>query len=145
MISRYSARSILCLPSAVGVFLFSFLCVLGSSLFALGSHFKGTPYLLPLMLTGRLLFGSGNGSLTSKATALQPFTVQLKTCVLKLLTHLPLVSCPEPNHCILVQREGAGFGLWTDSGLFPPGLRPQLLPHAKVWRELWHAVDTVGR
>lgn len=52
--------------SAVGVFLFSFLCVLGSSLFALGSHFRGTPYLLPLMLTGRLLFGSGNGSLTSK-------------------------------------------------------------------------------
>lgn len=50
----------------VGVFLFSFLCVLGSSLFALGSHFKGSPYLLPLMLTGRLLFGSGNGSLTSK-------------------------------------------------------------------------------
>lgn len=55
--------------SAVGVFLFSSLCVLGSSLFALGSHFKGTPYLLPLMLTGRLLFGSGNGSLTSKGLA----------------------------------------------------------------------------
>lgn len=54
--------------SIVGVFLFSFLCVLGSSLFALGSHFKGSPYLLPLMLTGRLLFGSGNGSLTSKRT-----------------------------------------------------------------------------
>ncbi|XP_034640614.1 major facilitator superfamily domain-containing protein 1-like isoform X3 [Trachemys scripta elegans] len=48
-----------------GVFLFSFLTVLGSSIFALGSHFKGTPYLLPLMLTGRLLFGSGNGSLTN--------------------------------------------------------------------------------
>lgn len=49
----------------VGVFLFSFLTVLGSAIFALGSHFKGTTYLLPLMLTGRLLFGSGNGSLTS--------------------------------------------------------------------------------
>ncbi|XP_068616264.1 lysosomal dipeptide transporter MFSD1-like, partial [Brachionichthys hirsutus] len=46
-----------------GVFLSSFLCVLGSSLFALGSHFKGTPYLLPLMLTGRLLFGAGFGPL----------------------------------------------------------------------------------
>ncbi|XP_039348209.1 major facilitator superfamily domain-containing protein 1-like isoform X1 [Mauremys reevesii] len=48
-----------------GVFLFSFLIVLGSSIFALGSHFKGTQYLLPLMLMGRLLFGSGNGSLTN--------------------------------------------------------------------------------
>ncbi|KAK3552059.1 hypothetical protein QTP70_031765 [Hemibagrus guttatus] len=52
------------LGNRFGVFLFSFLCVLGSSIFALGSHFKGTPYLLPLMLAGRLLFGSGNGSLT---------------------------------------------------------------------------------
>ncbi|MCJ8729073.1 hypothetical protein PDJAM_G00012190 [Pangasius djambal] len=53
------------LGNRFGVFLFSFLCVLGSSIFALGSHFKGSPYLLPLMLTGRLLFGSGNGSLTT--------------------------------------------------------------------------------
>ncbi|XP_053550596.1 major facilitator superfamily domain-containing protein 1 [Bombina bombina] len=52
------------LGNRFGLFLFSFLTVLGSSIFALGSHFKGTPYLLPLMLTGRLLFGSGNGSLT---------------------------------------------------------------------------------
>ncbi|XP_075422391.1 lysosomal dipeptide transporter MFSD1-like isoform X3 [Ascaphus truei] len=51
------------LGNRFGLFLFSFLSVLGSSIFALGSHFKGTPYLLPLMLTGRLLFGSGNGSL----------------------------------------------------------------------------------
>ncbi|KAM9124717.1 lysosomal dipeptide transporter MFSD1-like isoform 5-T5 [Pangshura tecta] len=53
------------LGNHVGVFLFSFLTVLGSSIFALGSHFKGTQYLLPLMLMGRLLFGSGNGSLTN--------------------------------------------------------------------------------
>lgn len=79
----YHTKSILCPPlSAVGVFLFSFLCVLGSSLFALGSHFKGTPYLLPLMLTGRLLFGSGNGSLTSKAAGLTLIIVQFKTCFL---------------------------------------------------------------
>ena len=52
--------------SLVGVFVFSLLTLLGSSIFALGSHFKGSPYLLPMMLTGRLLFGSGNGSLTSK-------------------------------------------------------------------------------
>ncbi|XP_077861845.1 lysosomal dipeptide transporter MFSD1-like [Saccoglossus kowalevskii] len=48
----------------VGLFLFSGLCLLGSSLFALGAHFAGTSALLPIMLVGRLLFGSGNGSLT---------------------------------------------------------------------------------
>ncbi|XP_033738303.1 major facilitator superfamily domain-containing protein 1-like [Pecten maximus] len=52
------------LGNRVGVFLFSFLCVVGSSLFALGSMFKGTSAMLPIMLLGRLLFGSGNGSLT---------------------------------------------------------------------------------
>ncbi|XP_078273642.1 lysosomal dipeptide transporter MFSD1 [Rhinoraja longicauda] len=51
------------LGNRVGVLLFSFLIVLGSATFALGSHFKGTRYLLPLMLIGRLLFGSSNGSL----------------------------------------------------------------------------------
>ncbi|XP_048408495.1 major facilitator superfamily domain-containing protein 1 isoform X2 [Stegostoma tigrinum] len=51
------------LGSRVGINLFSFLVVLGSATFALGSHFKGTSYLLPLMLIGRLLFGSSNGSL----------------------------------------------------------------------------------
>lgn len=51
---------------AGGAFLFSSLCVFGSLLFAMGSHFKGTPYLLLLMLIGRLFFGAGNGSLTGK-------------------------------------------------------------------------------
>ncbi|XP_014345004.1 major facilitator superfamily domain-containing protein 1 isoform X1 [Latimeria chalumnae] len=51
------------LGNCFGVFMFSFLSVLGSTIFALGAHFKGTSYLLPLMLSGRLLFGSGNGSL----------------------------------------------------------------------------------
>ncbi|XP_072416186.1 lysosomal dipeptide transporter MFSD1 [Chiloscyllium punctatum] len=51
------------LGSGVGIILFSILIVLGSATFALGSHFKGTCYLLPLMLIGRLLFGSSNGSL----------------------------------------------------------------------------------
>ncbi|XP_003961479.1 major facilitator superfamily domain-containing protein 1-like [Takifugu rubripes] len=45
-----------------GIYLFSILCILGSALFALGSHFNGTPYLLPLMLAGRLLLGAGSGS-----------------------------------------------------------------------------------
>lgn len=52
------------LGNRLGVFLFSFLCVLGSCTFAAGAFLKGTSYLLPVMLLGRLLFGSGNGSLT---------------------------------------------------------------------------------
>uniref|UniRef100_A0A8C5R2F7 Lysosomal dipeptide transporter MFSD1 n=1 Tax=Leptobrachium leishanense TaxID=445787 RepID=A0A8C5R2F7_9ANUR len=52
------------LGNRFGLFLFSLLTVLGSSIFALGSHFKGTSYMLPIMLIGRLLFGAGNGSLT---------------------------------------------------------------------------------
>ena len=52
--------------SPVGAFTFSGLCVIGSSTFAAGALLKGTKYMLPLMLLGRLIFGSGNGSLTSK-------------------------------------------------------------------------------
>lgn len=55
---------------SVGAFLFSGLCVVGSSTFALGAMFKGTSAMLPLMLLGRLIFGSGNGSLTSKGLVL---------------------------------------------------------------------------
>lgn len=53
-------------PSVVGIYLFSILCILGSALFALGSHFNGTPFLLPLMLAGRLLLGAGSGSVSGK-------------------------------------------------------------------------------
>lgn len=52
------------LGNRIGLFLFSFLCVIGSSIFALGSMFRNTRAMLPLMLLGRLIFGSGNGSLT---------------------------------------------------------------------------------
>ncbi|XP_075891688.1 lysosomal dipeptide transporter MFSD1-like [Nelusetta ayraudi] len=49
--------------NSLGICVFSLLCVLGSALFALGSHFQGTPVLLPLMLVGRLFFGLGCESL----------------------------------------------------------------------------------
>ncbi|XP_072026984.1 lysosomal dipeptide transporter MFSD1-like [Amphiura filiformis] len=52
------------LGNRVGLFLFSGLCLLGSSLFAVGAMLKGTSAMFPVMLIGRLLFGSGNGSLT---------------------------------------------------------------------------------
>lgn len=52
------------LGNKIGLFLFSGLCLLGSSLFAVGAMIRGTPAMFPVMLVGRLLFGSGNGSLT---------------------------------------------------------------------------------
>ncbi|XP_071039027.1 lysosomal dipeptide transporter MFSD1 [Parasteatoda tepidariorum] len=48
----------------VGALLFSSLCVIGSCVFATGAMYRGTDYMLPLMLLGRLVFGAGNGSLT---------------------------------------------------------------------------------
>lgn len=61
---------------AGGAFLFSSLCVFGSLLFALGSHFKGTPYLLLLMLIGRVFFGAGNGSLTGKLVRIYVYSLR---------------------------------------------------------------------
>ncbi|XP_022086175.1 major facilitator superfamily domain-containing protein 1-like isoform X3 [Acanthaster planci] len=51
------------LGNQVGLFLFSGLCLIGSSTFAGGAMLKGTKAMLPMMLIGRLIFGSGNGSL----------------------------------------------------------------------------------
>ncbi|XP_038059082.1 major facilitator superfamily domain-containing protein 1-like [Patiria miniata] len=52
------------LGNRVGLFLFSGLCLIGSSTFAAGAMLKGTNAMFPIMLIGRLIFGSGNGSLT---------------------------------------------------------------------------------
>jgi len=52
------------LGNSIGLFLFSFLCLTGSSLFTVGSMLYGTSAMFPLMLVGRLMFGSGNGALT---------------------------------------------------------------------------------
>lgn len=58
---------------------------------------------------------------------------------------LLFVSCPEPDHSLLVQREGAGTGFRSDSGFLSTWVRPELLPHPEVWRKIWHAVDSLGR
>ncbi|XP_022086177.1 major facilitator superfamily domain-containing protein 1-like [Acanthaster planci] len=52
------------LGNQVGLFLFSGLCLIGSSAFAGGAMLKGTKAMFPIMLIGRLIFGSGNGSLS---------------------------------------------------------------------------------
>ena len=64
--------------------------MIGSSTFAAGALLKGTKYMLPLMLLGRLIFGSGNGSLTSKYHAWQTdFKLDpLTNCVLCVSGHL---------------------------------------------------------
>jgi len=54
------------LSLTVGVLIFSFLSLIGSATFAAGAFLRGNTALLPVMLLGRLLFGSGNGALTSQ-------------------------------------------------------------------------------
>ncbi|XP_037134413.1 major facilitator superfamily domain-containing protein 1 isoform X2 [Syngnathus acus] len=102
------------LGNRFGVFVFSFLCVLGSSLFALGSHFKGTPYLLPLMLTGRLLFGSGNGSLTIVQNRITAFWFKGKELALAFGLTLAFSRLGSVLNFFLTQRFEERFGMqWT--------------------------------
>uniref|UniRef100_A0A8C8CLK1 Lysosomal dipeptide transporter MFSD1 n=1 Tax=Oncorhynchus tshawytscha TaxID=74940 RepID=A0A8C8CLK1_ONCTS len=100
--------------SLFGVFLFSFLCVLGSAIFALGSHFKGTAYLLPLMLTGRLLFGSGNGSLTIVQNRITAFWFRGKELALAFGLTLAFSRLGSVLNFFLTQRFQAQYGMqWT--------------------------------
>ncbi|KAL6095158.1 uncharacterized protein ACO6RY_16418 [Pungitius sinensis] len=102
------------LGNRFGVFLFSFLCVLGSSLFALGSHFRGTPYLLPLMLTGRLLFGSGNGSLTIVQNRITAFWFKGKELALAFGLTLAFSRLGSVLNFFLTQRFEEKYGMqWT--------------------------------
>lgn len=68
--------------NAIGLFLFSFLCVLGSSIFTVGSMLYGSTAMFPLMLLGRLLFGSGNGALTVVQNRLTSFWFEGKELAL---------------------------------------------------------------
>ncbi|XP_078362770.1 lysosomal dipeptide transporter MFSD1-like [Oculina patagonica] len=52
------------LGNPIGAMIFSSMCLAGTSVFAIGLYFKGTSTMFPLFLLGRILFGSGNGSLT---------------------------------------------------------------------------------
>lgn len=52
------------LGNRVGLLLFSFLCLLGTAVFAVGAMLRKTEAMFPLMLAGRLIFGTGGGSLT---------------------------------------------------------------------------------
>ncbi|KAI1896252.1 hypothetical protein AGOR_G00092890 [Albula goreensis] len=102
------------LGNRFGVFLFSFLTVLGSAIFALGSHFKGTEYLLPLMLTGRLLFGSGNGSLTIVQNRITAFWFKGKELALAFGLTLAFSRLGSVLNFFFTQRFEAHYGIqWT--------------------------------
>lgn len=102
------------LGNRFGVFLFSFLTVLGSAIFALGSHFKGTTYLLPLMLTGRLLFGSGNGSLTIVQNRITAFWFRGKELALAFGLTLAFSRLGSVLNFFLTQRFESQYGMqWT--------------------------------
>ncbi|KAL8175162.1 UNVERIFIED_CONTAM: hypothetical protein K2H54_014906, partial [Gekko kuhli] len=102
------------LGNRFGVFVFSFLTVLGSSIFALGSHFRGTPYLLPLMLTGRLLFGSGNGSLTIVQNRITAFWFKGKELALAFGLTLSFSRLGSVLNFFFTQQFETHFGVqWT--------------------------------
>ncbi|XP_075755096.1 lysosomal dipeptide transporter MFSD1-like [Pelodiscus sinensis] len=102
------------LGNRFGVFFFSFLTVLGSCIFALGSHFKGTPYLLPLMLTGRLLFGSGNGSLTIVQNRITAFWFKGKELALAFGLTLSFSRLGSVLNFFFTQQFEIHFGIqWT--------------------------------
>ncbi|XP_069761284.1 lysosomal dipeptide transporter MFSD1 isoform X2 [Narcine bancroftii] len=100
--------------NCVGIFLFSFLIVLGSATFAFGSHFKGTSYLLPLMLTGRLLFGSSNGSLIIVQTRITALWFKNKELSLALGLTLAFSRLGSVLNFLLTPSFEAQFGIqWT--------------------------------
>ncbi|KAK1794825.1 hypothetical protein P4O66_009895, partial [Electrophorus voltai] len=101
------------LGNRFGVLFFSSLAVLGSAIFALASHFKGT-YLLPLMLTGRLLFGSGNGSLTIVQNRITAFWFRGKELALAFGLTLAFSRLGSVLNFFLTQRFETQYGMqWT--------------------------------
>ncbi|XP_078657665.1 lysosomal dipeptide transporter MFSD1-like [Branchiostoma floridae x Branchiostoma belcheri] len=102
------------LGNRIGVFLFSGLCVVGSSIFAIGTMFKGTKYMLPLMLVGRLLFGSGNGSLTIVQNRITAFWFKGKELALAFGLTLTVSRLGSVLNFFVTESFEEKFGLdWT--------------------------------
>ncbi|XP_060073694.1 major facilitator superfamily domain-containing protein 1-like [Ylistrum balloti] len=102
------------LGNRVGVFLFSFLCVVGSSTFALGSMLKGTSAMLPVMLLGRLLFGSGNGSLTIVKNRITAYWFRNKELAMAFGITLAFSRLGSVLNFFLTQSFSETYGLsWT--------------------------------
>lgn len=102
------------LGNRVGLFLFSFLVVAGSSTFAAGAMLKGTSAMLPVMLLGRLLFGSGNGSMTIVQNRLTAYWFRNKELALAFGITLAFSRLGSVLNFFLTQNFEAQYGLyWT--------------------------------
>ncbi|KAL3867696.1 hypothetical protein ACJMK2_040566 [Sinanodonta woodiana] len=98
----------------IGVFTFSFLCVLGSSIFAVGAMLKGTSYMLPVMLLGRLIFGSGNGSLTIVQNRITAYWFRNKELAMAFGITLAFSRLGSVLNFLLTQNFSQAHGLtWT--------------------------------
>ncbi|PAA79994.1 hypothetical protein BOX15_Mlig022959g3, partial [Macrostomum lignano] len=102
------------LGNRAGVIAFSLLCLVGSSTFAAGAHLRGTDYLLPVMLLGRLLFGAGNGSLTVVQNRLVAFWFNKKELALAFGCVLAFSRCGSVLNFFLTENIRDAIGLeWT--------------------------------
>ncbi|XP_060594998.1 major facilitator superfamily domain-containing protein 1-like [Ruditapes philippinarum] len=102
------------LGNRIGLFLFSFLVVLGSSTFAVGAMLKGTKAMLPVMLLGRLLFGSGNGSMTIVQNRLTAYWFRNKELALAFGITLAFSRLGSVLNFFLTKNFEGTYGLnWT--------------------------------
>lgn len=102
------------LGNKVGALLFSGLCVVGSCTFALAVFFKGTAAMLPIMLIGRLIFGSGNGSLTIVQNRITSYWFKDKELALAFGITLSFSRLGSVLNFFLTQHFENRFGLaWT--------------------------------
>lgn len=83
-------------------------------MFAAGAMFKGTAAMLPLMLIGRLLFGSGNGSLTIVQNRITAFWFRDKELALAFGVTLAFSRLGSVLNFFLTENFAATYGLsWT--------------------------------
>ncbi|XP_033115066.1 major facilitator superfamily domain-containing protein 1-like isoform X2 [Anneissia japonica] len=102
------------LGNPVGLFLFSGLCLLGSCLFAIGAMLKGTAAMFPVMLLGRLLFGSGNGSLTIVQNRITAFWFRDKELAFAFGVTLSFSRAGSVLNFFLTKNFANNYGLvWT--------------------------------
>jgi MFS family permease len=102
------------LGNRIGVFLFSFLCLIGSATFAAGTFLRGTSAMLPIMLLGRLLFGSGNGSLSIVQNRITAFWFRDKELAMAFGFTLAFSRLGSVLNFLLTAHFDERFGLaWT--------------------------------
>ncbi|XP_062915201.1 major facilitator superfamily domain-containing protein 1-like isoform X1 [Mobula hypostoma] len=102
------------LGNCIGVILSYFIIMLGSATFALGSHFKGTSYLLPLMIIGQFLVGSSSGSFFLVQDRIIAFWFKDKELSLAFGLNVAFSRLGSVLNFLFTQSFEAHFGLqWT--------------------------------